>query len=79
MFNFNRENQSNFANWFRNIDKTLSIIILILFFLGLFFSFSSTSLIVADKFNTQSYHFFFETFSFCFVSIEFSFFYFNTK
>ena len=37
MFNFDRENQGNFANWFRNIDKTLSIIILILFFLGLFF------------------------------------------
>ena len=58
MFNFNRENQSNLANWFRNIDKTLLIIILILFFFGLFFSFSSTSLIIADKLNIQSYHFF---------------------
>jgi len=74
MFNFNRENQSNFANWFRNIDKTLSIIILILFFLGLFFSFSSTSLIVADKFNTQSYYFFLKHSAFVLLALSLVFF-----
>ena len=74
MFNFNRENQSDFANWFRNIDKTLSIIILILFFLGLFFSFSSTSLIVADKFNTQSYYFFLKHSAFVLLALSLVFF-----
>jgi cell division protein FtsW len=74
MFNFNRENQSDFANWFRNIDKTLSIIILILFFLGLFFSFSSTSLIVADKFNTQSYYFFLKHLAFVLLALSLVFF-----
>ena len=58
MFNFTKENKSNFASWFRSIDKTLLIMILLLFFLGLFFSFSSTSSIVAEKLNTQSYFFF---------------------
>ena len=58
MFNFTKENKSNFASWFRNVDKTLLIMILIFFFLGLFFSFSSTSSMVAEKLNTKSYYFF---------------------
>ena len=57
MFNFTKENKSNFASWFRNVDKTLLIMILIFFFLGLFFSFSSTSSMVAEKLNTKSYYF----------------------
>ena len=74
MFNFNRENQSNLANWFRNIDKTLLIIILILFFFGLFFSFSSTSLIIADKLNIQSYHFFLKHLAFVLLALGLVFF-----
>ena len=58
MFNFTKENKSNLASWVRNVDKTLLIMILILFFLGLFFSFSSTSSMVAEKLNTKSYYFF---------------------
>jgi|TARA_B100001971_G_C18248714_1_gene576430 cell division protein FtsW len=74
MFNINRENQSNLANWFRNIDKTLLIIILILFFFGLFFSFSSTSLIIADKLNIQSYHFFLKHLAFVLLALGLVFF-----
>jgi len=52
MFDLDRKNEGKFAVWFRNIDKTLVIIVVVLFFLGLFFSFSSTSSIVAEKLNT---------------------------
>jgi len=48
----------NFYNWWKNIDKYLLFIILGLFFLGLFFSLVSTSLIASDKLNTNSYYFF---------------------
>jgi len=48
----------SFYDWWKNIDKYLLFIILGLFFLGLFFSLVSTSLIASDKLNTNSYHFF---------------------
>ena len=45
-------------DWWKNIDKYILILILGLFFLGLFFSLVSTSLIASDKLNTNSYYFF---------------------
>ncbi len=48
----------SFYDWWKNIDKYLLFIILGLFFLGLFFSLVSTSLIASDKLNTNSYYFF---------------------
>ena len=48
----------NFYDWWKNIDKYILILILGLFFLGLFFSLVSTSLIASDKLNTNSYYFF---------------------
>ena len=42
----------------KNIDKFIFLLIMIFFFLGLFFSLVSTSLIASDKLNTNSYHFF---------------------
>ena len=48
----------NFYDWWKNIDKYIFFIILGLFFLGLFFSLVSTSLIASDKLNTNSYDFF---------------------
>ena len=45
-------------DWRKNIDKYILILILGLFFLGLFFSLVSTSLIASDKLNTNSYYFF---------------------
>ncbi len=48
----------NFYDWWKNIDKFLFFLILGLFFLGLFFSLVSTSLIASDKLDTKSYYFF---------------------
>ena len=52
----------SFYNWWKNIDKSILFIIIILFGLGLFFSLASTSLIASDKLNTNSYYFFFKHF-----------------
>tara|TARA_B100000575_G_scaffold269485_1_gene249189 strand:- start:218 stop:1339 length:1122 start_codon:yes stop_codon:yes gene_type:complete len=46
--------------WWKNIDKSIFIIIGLLFTIGLFFSLVSTSLIASDKLNTNSYSFFFK-------------------
>ena len=48
--------------WWKNIDKTIFILIVLLFSLGLFFSLVSTSLIVSDKLDTNNYFFFFKHF-----------------
>ena len=48
----------SFYDWWKNIDKTIFIIISVLFSLGLFFSLVSTSIIASDKLNTNSYYFF---------------------
>ena len=49
-----------YYEWWKNIDKTLFIIIIFLFSLGLFFSLVSTSLIASDKLDTNNYFFFFK-------------------
>ena len=48
----------SYYNWWKNVDKLILFLILTLFFLGLFFSLVSTSLIASDKLNTNSYFFF---------------------
>ena len=48
----------SYYNWWKNVDKTILVLILILFGLGLFFSLASTSLIASDALNTNSYYFF---------------------
>jgi len=45
-------------NYWRNIDKNILLGFLILFFLGLFFSFSSTSSLAGERLN-KAYYFFF--------------------
>ena len=69
MFNFGRENTSPLAKWWRNIDKHILLLFVFLFFLGLFFSFSSTSSVVAEKMNKQTYFFFNKHLFFVFVSL----------
>ena len=49
---------NSYYRWWKNIDKFIFLLILSLFFLGLFFSLVSTSLIASDKLNTNSYYFF---------------------
>ena len=53
-----------YYNWWKNINKTVLLLIAILFGLGLFFSLVSTSLIASDKLNTNSYYFFAKHFLF---------------
>ena len=50
----------SYHEWWKNIDKTIFLLIILLFSLGLFFSFVSTSLIVSDKLDTNNYFFFFK-------------------
>ena len=45
-------------NYWRNIDKKLFFCFIILFFLGLFFSFSSTSSLAGERLNKDYYFFF---------------------
>ncbi len=52
LFNF------KFDNYWRNIDKKILFGFIILFFLGLFFSFSSTSSLAGERLNKTFYFFF---------------------
>ena len=54
----------SYYSWWKNIDKSVLFLIIILFGLGLFFSLVSTSLIASDKLNTNSYYFFIKHFLF---------------
>tara|TARA_B100000700_G_scaffold260912_1_gene296607 strand:- start:385 stop:1509 length:1125 start_codon:yes stop_codon:yes gene_type:complete len=64
-----------FYNWWKNINKPIFFLILLLFFLGLFFSLVSTSLIASDKLNTNSYHFFLKHLFYIFLAFLFIFFF----
>ena len=68
MLNFNLVYKS-YYEWWKNINKTLFILILLLFSLGLFFSLVSTSLIASDKLDTNNYFFFFKHLIFIFVGM----------
>jgi len=69
MFNFTREDTGILAKWWRNIDKQTLFVIIFLFLLGLFFSFSSTSQLIGEKLNKQTYFFFIRHFIFVLISI----------
>ena len=45
-------------SYWRNLDKKIFFCFIILFFLGLFFSFSSTSFLAAERLNKDNYFFF---------------------
>ena len=71
MFSFSRENTSQLARWWRNVDKQILFSFVFLFLLGLFFSFSSTSSVVAERMNKQTYFFFIKHFFFVSISLLF--------
>ena len=71
MFNFSRENTSSVAKWWRNVDKQVLFLFTSLFLLGLFFSFSSTSSVIAEKMNKQTYFFFLKHLIFVSISLFF--------
>ncbi len=58
-----------YYEWWKNIDKLIFSLIVLLFIIGLFFSFVSTSLIASDKLNTNDYSFFFKHLIFIFLGI----------
>ena len=58
-----------FINYWRSIDKKILLCFFILFFLGLFFSFSSTSSLAGERLNKDYYFFFTKHFVFTFVAI----------
>jgi len=55
--------------WWKNIDKTIFLLIIFLFSLGLFFSLVSTSLIASDNLETNNYFFFFRHLSYILLGI----------
>ena len=69
MLNFDRENTGLIAKWWRNVDKQILFLFIFLLLLGLFFSFSSTTSIMSEKLNKQTYFFFIKHLIFVFLSL----------
>ncbi len=58
-----------YYQWWKNIDKFIFLLIILLFCIGLFFSLVSTSLVASDKLNTNDYSFFFKHLVFIFLGL----------
>ena len=58
-----------YYQWWKNIDKSIFLLISLLFIIGLFFSLVSTSLIASDRLDTNSYFFFFKHLIYIFIGI----------
>tara|TARA_B100000963_G_scaffold347580_1_gene354089 strand:- start:18392 stop:19561 length:1170 start_codon:yes stop_codon:yes gene_type:complete len=70
--NFMVENTFKFKliNYWRNIDKNIFFCFLILFLLGLFFSFASTSSLAGERLNKNYYFFFSKHLIFTFIALN---------
>ncbi len=60
----------NYYSWWKNVDKTILILIIGFFIAGLFFSLVSTSLIASDRLNTNSYYFFIKHLAFILLGLS---------
>ena len=69
MFSLSRQNTGLVAKWWRNIDKQILFLFVFLLFLGLFFSFSSTTSVISEKMNKQTYFFFIKHLIFVSISL----------
>ena len=71
LVSFMQENifRINLSNYWRNIDKKIFVSFIILFFLGLFFSFSSTSSLAGERLNKDYYFFFSKHLIFTFLAL----------
>ena len=58
-----------YYDWWKNIDRFIFSLIILLFLTGLFFSLVSTSLLVSDKLDTNDYAFFFKHLTFVFLGV----------
>tara|TARA_Y100000389_G_scaffold114216_1_gene111406 strand:+ start:1399 stop:2523 length:1125 start_codon:yes stop_codon:yes gene_type:complete len=65
----NRPIHNLYYEWWKNIDKFIFFLIILLFITGLFFSLVSTSLLVSDKLDTNDYTFFLKHLSFVFLGL----------
>ena len=66
---FKNKIKEEFQEYLRNIDKKILFCFLLLFFLGLFFSFSSTSSLAGERLNKDYYFFFSKHLLFVIISI----------
>tara|TARA_B100001248_G_C27342126_1_gene436824 strand:- start:105 stop:1232 length:1128 start_codon:yes stop_codon:yes gene_type:complete len=64
----------NFSNYWRNIDKKIFFCFVVLFFLGLFFSYASTSSLAGERINKDNYFFFLKHLIFTLVALSIMFF-----
>ncbi len=62
-----------YYRWWKNIDKFILTLIILLFLVGLFFSLVSTSLVASDRLNTNDYLFFFKHLIFLLIGVFFIF------
>ena len=62
-------NPDRLNDYWRNIDKNILFSFLVLFFLGVFFSFSSTSSLAGERLNKDFYHYFSRHFLFALLSM----------
>ena len=58
-----------YYEWWKNVDKFILSLIILLFATGLFFSLVSTSLIASDKLDTNDYSFFFKHLIFILIGV----------
>ena len=58
-----------FINYWKSIDKKILLSFFLLFFLGLFFSFSSTSSLAGERLNKEFYFFFTKHLIFTFLAV----------
>ena len=58
-----------YYEWWKNIDKFIFFLVILMFVTGLFFSLVSTSLLVSDKLDTNDYAFFFKHLIFVILGI----------
>ena len=65
VLNFQTQNKVNlYYEWWKNVDKFLFFLIILLFIIGLFFSLVSTSLLASDKLETNDNTSFFKHLTF---------------
>ena len=60
---------NHYYEWWKNVDKFILSLIILLFATGLFFSLVSTSLIASDKLDTNDYSFFFKHLIFILIGV----------
>ena len=57
-------------DWWKNLDKVVFFLIILLVTLGIFFSLVSTSLIASTKLGTNSYYFFLRHFTYVLLGLS---------